>query len=242
VRVDLLDVALQVARAVDDQDDEDLVTFERVAGELDDTGLFLDLALDDVGTLDTVLAEDPAVTVGVRELLDLASTFFGEVGGSMFDSERQLEQVGGIVGGDDVPVEDRVAAGSGVFGTGTGGAGLQPQDLRVGDCIAEVTPGTDDVAPEEAVVPCDRPHAGEVIALVTADADRLEDADLAGSVYDRCEDAFVDYVGAQLIDTDLFIELLLPSPGRFEQGAREVACTVTTFTSPLTGSVADTGR
>lgn len=219
VRVDVLDIALQVARAAD-ADDPDLATFGRVAGDLDATGFFVDLALDGVGTTDSVLAEDPAASVTIDELVELGGALFGGALG------------GGGLGTDVEAFEEfQLDAGAGGFGLPEG---LQPQDVAVGDCFT-LDGLFGDVSSAEALVPCDQPHLGEVTGIVTTEAATLEDAYLDDAVYDACLEAFVDYTGSEPFDTDLFVDVLLPSLDRFDAGDRDVACYLT-GPDTLTGS------
>lgn len=92
VRVDLVDVALQLARAAE-PDDDDVATVERLAGQLDASGLFLLLDVESVGTNQTVLG-DPSTTVTPEQVATAFGAFFlgGLAGGGGLQGLEELSQ------------------------------------------------------------------------------------------------------------------------------------------------------
>lgn len=93
VRADVLDVATQLARSAA-PDDPDVATVERVATQLDATGLFLVLDVTRVGDVPTVLG-DPAATASPDDVVRAFSTLlFGGLRGGALDGLSGLEDLG----------------------------------------------------------------------------------------------------------------------------------------------------
>lgn len=95
VRTDVLDVAAQLGRA-GDPDDADLATVERVAAQLDATGLFVVLDVTDVGTTPTVLGE-PTATASPDDVVRAVSTLlFAGLRGDGTDAGSGLDGLGAL--------------------------------------------------------------------------------------------------------------------------------------------------
>lgn len=228
LRIDVLDTVLQVAREVD-ADDEDLALLERVAGDLDATGFFVDLALADVGAVETVLTGDPAVRVDVEELAELAGTLFlgGLAGGSMFDDATlPLEPVEPLDGSTDDLEE--------LFGTMPFHT-IDPAQLAVGDCF------DDDLFFDASAttVDCTQPHTNEAIGTITFAS--FEEALAAVGAAEACSDAFTAYVGTPYDESELFVDVVTPLPEAFADGPADGMCYATAF-EQVTGSFADSER
>lgn len=105
-------------------------------------------------------------------------------------------------------------------------------DLSVGDCI-DYEPGLfeDDVAepvePFLQIVDCSGEHEEEVIALpVMPDGDFPGDAAVEREAQDACLAAFEPYVGAEYEDSIYDVTWFMPSQETWQEGDRQILCTV----------------
>jgi hypothetical protein len=105
----------------------------------------------------------------------------------------------------------------------TDGPGVRPDRIAVGDCY-------DDPRSEEVdrfdVVPCDEAHENEVFHLFQAEGgDYPGQEALLDIAAVRCRgEAFTDYVGVQLEESDLRVFQVLPTARSWRRGDREVVC------------------
>lgn len=94
-----------------------------------------------------------------------------------------------------------------------------------GDCLVESQRGDVAVVREES---CDRPHDGEVFALLEHPADQSAgypgDEATSEWAYEACEEAFSRYVGAPIWRTTLGVGLLGATRQTWELGERTFAC------------------
>lgn len=268
VRTDVLDVMLQAARAAA-PDDGDIAVVERVAAQLDATGLFVLLDVESVGETPSVLG-NPAVTVSPDEL----TAAFGAVVlgglteglGAFPGGLEGLEGLEGLQGlglpgdaegdegapddgtpdddtSDDAPDEEAPDEDTSDEGTTPtfSDETLRPQELSVGDCF------DDDVlfgfapANADATVPCEQEHDNEAFATVETTAETYDDMMRNESDAVECIDAFEDYVGVPYAESELVVDVLRPSEAEFADGARTSVCYLYGF-ERLTGSMAGTGR
>ena len=219
VRVDLLDVAAQLAGGTA-SGDEDLATVRRVVGELDATGLFLLLDVQDVQRAESVLG-DPGTTVTPEQLADaFGALVLGGLGGGLDPSALDLG-AGGRVGGE-------------LFGEG-----LRPDQLTVGDCFDDDALFGYLEEGAAVTVPCAEPHDNEAFAVVAAEASSHEQLVRDQPDALACIDAFADHVGVAYADSELVVDVVRPTAARFEAGDRDSVCYLY---GPMTGSAAGTGR
>ena len=89
-----------------------------------------------------------------------------------------------------------------------------------------------DSGPELAAVDCDRPHDLELVGIVDGDDLGSEwpgEAELSRWAFQRCAEAFEDYVGEAYGSSLLDLELLAPSEEDWSSGQREVRCAAGTL-------------
>jgi len=117
-------------------------------------------------------------------------------------------------------------------------------DLSEGQCIVDDAvadwPGIE--VQTTSVAPCEAEHHAEVFALI--DVEGGEDAPfpgaeaLAAQAEEECQARFTDYVGIDFVDSRLDIIHLAPTETSWEQGDRQIVCTLFDIDgAPLTGSV-----
>lgn len=106
--------------------------------------------------------------------------------------------------------------------------------LRVGDCITGF-PDNVDIADVE-VVSCDRPHRGQVFAIVVLDGSYLAGDDEIGELAGRrCQRAMEILPPPVLDDPELVLSWLQPREQDWSAGDRRTACLIEG--GPRTGSV-----
>jgi len=233
VRVDLVDVGLQLATAAEPEDDE-VAAAARVAGQLDATGLFLVLDVEGVG-IQTVLG-DPTTTVTPEQMADaLGALYFGALGAlgaPVMPNPEQFEGFDELSESEQQAITGEIAVPQ---------SGLRPDQLAVGDCFDDEA--LFGFAPEGAAptVPCDQPHDNEAFATIDIGAtnydELLRDEPDAVACIDQ---EFEPYVGTSYDQSALIVDVLRPTQEQFEAGARTSVCYLYGF-EPLTGSVAGTG-
>jgi hypothetical protein len=117
-------------------------------------------------------------------------------------------------------------------------------DLSQGQCIVDAAvadwPGIE--VETTSVAPCEVEHHAEVFALVEVEG--AEDAPFPGAEAlsaqgeEECQGLFADYVGIYFVDSRLDIIHLAPTETSWEQGDRQIVCTLFDIDgAPLTGSV-----
>jgi hypothetical protein len=115
---------------------------------------------------------------------------------------------------------------------------VRPRDLKVGDCI-ENTPaksGNSNITNITTLpkVSCDKPHQGEVYAILNIPGDRFPGMSVLESQYQpQCASALVDYAKNP---TDLEVFAIFPSQETWDQGHHDVVC-LTLTSDKRTGSV-----
>lgn len=116
-------------------------------------------------------------------------------------------------------------------------------DLRSGDCLIldETLEPTNETLP---VVPCEDEHQAEVYALV--DVDDIDaypgERELANRAEHECIREFPDYVGVDLVDSELFYTYMIPSIRSWQDDDdRTVVCIAMAAGRPLEGSVEGSG-
>lgn len=234
VRIDVVDVALQLAKAAEPEDSE-VAVVERVAAQLDATGLFVVLDVEGVGvgTTETVLG-DPDTTVTPEQLAaTFGALFLGGLGdGAALPGIEELE------GFEDLSESEQQALG---LGGSPPAPGLRPDQVAVGDCFDDDT--LFGFAPEGTAptVPCDQPHDNEAFAAIDLGAvtyeELLRDEPDAVACIDE---EFEPYVGVGYDQSALIVDVLRPTQEQFEAGVRTSVCYLYGFES-LTGSMAGTG-
>lgn len=115
--------------------------------------------------------------------------------------------------------------------------------LKVGDCF-----NADDSEIQSSVqtLDCADPHTYEVYALFdhegSADADFPGETTLATFAESGCSDRFEPFVGLTYDASELYVYYLTPSLESWDNGDREVVCTVYLPDEQLTGSMRDSAR
>lgn len=117
------------------------------------------------------------------------------------------------------------------------GPGRVPIDrLRIGQCVADEPGGDTDVLP---VVPCARPHEGEVYAIFSLGGSRYPGDDAVERVASKgCEQRLPAYVGSDAVDrVDWAYNDYTPTAETWTDGDRRVLCTLNRDDGrPLVGS------
>ncbi len=123
-----------------------------------------------------------------------------------------------------------------VLGAGCGGG----DDREVGTCLERVE---GDSGSELEAIDCDRPHELEVVGIVDAGeigAQWPGAAELSRWAFQRCAEAFEDYVGEPYASSPLDLELFAPSQEEWQDGQREVVCAAGDLDGqPSRGSITD---
>ncbi len=113
-------------------------------------------------------------------------------------------------------------------------------DVTVGDCFGD--PGEDEVSSLEAL-PCTEPHDNEAYHLADFPAGPDEpfpgEEEIDAFAEETCVAAFEDYVGLSFDESVLQVTYLQPTEGTWEDGDREVVCTLYSDDGQLTGSMKD---
>jgi hypothetical protein len=133
-----------------------------------------------------------------------------------------LIPIGGCSGGDSEADPDASAA-----------------SLATGECL-NVVDGSDGDAASLSKVPCDQPHAGEVVlsaANFFAEDSELPSGDRLQSIADTaCEDAMVSYSGQSSTQAGARMSYAYPSAETWEDGDRALTCIAVTL-DPETGEI-----
>jgi Septum formation/Domain of unknown function (DUF4190) len=113
---------------------------------------------------------------------------------------------------------------------------VEATDVQVGDCI-ETTPGDYANVKTLPKVSCDKPHEGEVYALLQVSGDTFPGQTALRDEYDKqCESALGTYSPKAAADSAYQIYVLYPTQQTWDKGDRRVAC-LTITTDKRTGSV-----
>jgi len=109
--------------------------------------------------------------------------------------------------------------------------------VEVGDCIN--TSGTGDEISSIPIVPCDEAHDQEVFAAFDLDGDTFPgDSAIEDERSAYCDgDAFTEFVGIPYADSMYATSGLTPTQSSWDQGDREVLCTIGDPAGQTTGSL-----
>jgi len=113
--------------------------------------------------------------------------------------------------------------------------------LQVGDCLNDATATeTVDTVP---TVPCSEPHDSEIYAstIMSGDAYPGQDAVIAEADA-ACLDAFAGFVGTSYADSLYYYSYYFPTEGSWNNGDREILCTIYDEAGKVTGSLQNIGR
>lgn len=110
--------------------------------------------------------------------------------------------------------------------------------VEVGDCIN--TSGGDEIS-SIPVVPCDEPHDQEIFDRFDVEGDTFPgDSAIEDERIAYCEgDAFTSFVGIAWADSIYATSGLTPTQSSWDQGDREVLCTIGDPSGQTTGSLKD---
>jgi hypothetical protein len=113
--------------------------------------------------------------------------------------------------------------------------------FAAGDCL-ELIDGSDGEAGSLAQVPCEQPHAGEVVLVAAdffAEDPRLPADDRLQSIGDTaCEDAMVSYSGQSASEAGARMSYLHPSEEAWDAGDRSLTC-IAVALDPATGDIGE---
>jgi hypothetical protein len=110
--------------------------------------------------------------------------------------------------------------------------------VKVGDCI-NLSSSTEDEISSIPVVPCDEPHDQEVFDRFEIEGDTFPgDSSIEEQRIAYCEgDAFTSFVGIPWADSMYATSGLTPTSSSWDQGDREVLCTIGDPNGQTTGSL-----
>lgn len=116
-----------------------------------------------------------------------------------------------------------------------------PFDIDVGDCVESTTDAGE--VTRIPVVPCSEPHVGEAYAAVRMPGG----ADFPGeeAVVESargCEEPFEQFVGVELLGSQLKVTYFHPTAQSWATGDREILCVVSDPTGPVVGSLRGANR
>lgn len=123
----------------------------------------------------------------------------------------------------------------GEIGRGPTPTTTAPVRLQVGDCLNAVPGAT---LSGVTVVACESPHDQEVFGI--GELNGLASYDLgrvAAKADQICIEAFAEYTGDPLSESDLNATHVTPSADSWDSGDRTVVCLVAGPDGPMTGSV-----
>ena len=113
---------------------------------------------------------------------------------------------------------------------------VRATNIKTGDCIAESPADGADVA-RLPKVSCDKPHEGEVYAMIRVSGDSFPGQSAIRDEYEeRCLSALESYAPSAANDPRVTNFLLYPTQKTWDQGDRDVACIAITKNKP-TGSI-----
>jgi Septum formation len=117
-----------------------------------------------------------------------------------------------------------------IVGKGT----VTATDVKVGDCLKEI-PGNTRVLTVDTVG-CDKPHAGEVFAVLLMPEGGFPGQSAIEEYQNKCEPELATYAPSAITDDSVQLYVLYPTAETWEQGDRAVTC-VATLDPPRTGSL-----
>lgn len=125
----------------------------------------------------------------------------------------------------------------------SGGDGPGSADsFVVGDCL-ELVDGAGEEAGSLTGVPCDQPHAGEVVLATPgffAEDEELPAEDRLQAIADvACEDAMVGYSGQPATEAGVRMSYLYPTEASWGDGDRGLTC-IAVNVDPETGGIGQT--
>lgn len=114
--------------------------------------------------------------------------------------------------------------------------------FATGDCL-ELVDGTDGEAGSLAQVPCEEPHAGEVVLAAAgffAEDPQLPAEERLQTIADTaCEDAMITYSGQPSAEAGVRMSYLTPTQETWDDGDRSLTC-VAVVLDPATGDIGGT--
>lgn len=134
-----------------------------------------------------------------------------------------------------------VADGTIEVGSGEG-ASSEVDPAARGECLDLLVEGS--VVVDTIEVPCEEPHDAEAFhRVLLADGPFPGDEALASEADAACLQQFPDYVGTEYVESEYWLDSLVPTPDGWSLGDREVVCLlVSEDGSPLVGSGYRSGR
>lgn len=113
--------------------------------------------------------------------------------------------------------------------------------FATGDCL-ELVDGADGEAGSLAQVPCEEPHAGEVVLAAAgffAEDPQLPADDRLQSIADTaCEDAMLTYSGQSSAEAGARMSYLYPTQETWDDGDRSLTC-IAVAVDPATGDIGE---
>jgi hypothetical protein len=110
-------------------------------------------------------------------------------------------------------------------------------DLKVGDCLADSTPGGEEVSSVQ-FVPCSEPHSEEIYAAVTLPEGDFPGTEAMNAQADEwCAAEFESFVGLPYEESVLYLTYLTPTRESWSEGDREVVCSVYDPAAEVSGSL-----
>jgi hypothetical protein len=110
---------------------------------------------------------------------------------------------------------------------------VDPFDLEVGDCTADIPEG--DVL-ESIVIPCDEPHYWEIYDGTELTGDDYPD-DSTTTADEYCYNAFTEFMGLPYEESEYEITYMYPTAETWAEGDREILCLTGTGEGGLTGTL-----
>ncbi len=107
-------------------------------------------------------------------------------------------------------------------------------DVKVGDCLKEI-PGNTRVTTVQTVE-CDKPHAGEVFAVLMMPSGNFPGQSAIEEYQNKCEPALASYAPQAVTDDSVQLYVLYPTAETWRQGDRAVTC-IATLDPPRTGTL-----
>jgi hypothetical protein len=105
-----------------------------------------------------------------------------------------------------------------------GSGSVSATDIKVGDCI-EQNPANGSTVSQLPRVACDKPHEGEVFALLPVPGDTFPgESTIMREYQGKCLDALQSYSPTAAEDPDIRNFVLYPTQGSWDRGDRQVAC------------------
>lgn len=108
------------------------------------------------------------------------------------------------------------------------------RDVKVGDCFADLPTGNRVSSVD--TTSCDRPHSGEVVAVLTMPDGAFPDTSMFDDYKQKCRDSLASYSSTAMQDPNVDLAVMPPSQDSWQQGDRAMVC-IATFSSQRSGSI-----